>query len=269
VGVAAKPVGSDTNFSRFLTQNSTYMPFRKKCSGGTCTSWVFARMTRVGVEEPFGSTKTVTTPSDITNSLSLTNTIPLPELFFGGGGNSHRGFALNQAGPRDLTTGFPIGGTAIFVNSFEVRTPPMDLPLVGNNLGFVFFHDYGNVFQSGQDMLSGLLRFKQPNRDLCRVQATSQQCDFNYASQAVGIGARYRTPIGPVRFDVSYNLNPPEFPFFVQCAPIPTDSKGQPKRIHGLCGNVPGEVHFPAGTQIFQHGTLTRINLFFSIGQTF
>jgi outer membrane protein assembly factor BamA len=268
VGVAAKQFGSETNFSRFLIQNSTYLPFRKRCSGGTCTSWVFARMTRVGVEEPFAEPSTIPS-SDLTSTVSLNNPIPLPERFFGGGNNSHRGFALNQAGPRDLTTGFPIGGNAIFVNSFELRTPPPELPWVGNNLSFVLFHDYGNVFDSGQDMLKGLLRFRQPNRDLCRSQATGQQCDFNYSAEAVGIGARYRTPIGPVRFDVSYNMNPPEFGFFVQCAPIPTDSKGQPRVVHGVCGNAQGEVHFPVGTQVFEHGTLTRINVFFSIGQTF
>jgi outer membrane protein assembly factor BamA len=268
MGVASKVFGSQSNFARFLTQNSTYLPFRKKCSGGTCTSWVFARMTRVGVQEPFAGTTSLTSPTDVTGA-AIVDAIPLPEKFFGGGGNSHRGFGLNQAGPRDLTTGFPIGGDSIFVNSFELRTPPTELPWVGNNLGFVLFHDYGNVFESGQEMLSGLLRFRQPNRDLCRVQATSQQCSFSYASQALGLGARYKTPIGPVRLDVSYNLNPPEFGFFVQCATIPTDSKGNPRTVHGLCGNVPGEEHFPPGTQIFQHGTLRRVNLFFSIGQTF
>jgi hypothetical protein len=39
--------------------------------------------------------------------------------------------------------------------------------------------------------------------------------------------------------------------------------------VHGVCGNAQGEVHFPVGTQVFEHGTLTRINVFFSIGQTF
>jgi outer membrane translocation and assembly module TamA len=28
---------------------------------------------------------------------------------------------------------------------------------------------------------------------------------------AVGLGVRYRTPIGPVRFDLAYSLNPPHF----------------------------------------------------------
>jgi outer membrane translocation and assembly module TamA len=35
--------------------------------------------------------------------------------------------------------------------------------------------------------------------------------DFNYTSHAAGIGLRYKTPVGPIRFDVGYNLNPPRY----------------------------------------------------------
>ncbi len=35
---------------------------------------------------------------------------------------------------------------------------------------------------------------------------------FNYFSHALGLGLRYRTPVGPVRVDFSYNLNPPIYP---------------------------------------------------------
>jgi len=28
----------------------------------------------------------------------------------------------------------------------------------------------------------------------------------------VGLGLRYRTPVGPIRVDFSYNLNPPIYP---------------------------------------------------------
>ena len=33
-------------------------------------------------------------------------------------------------------------------------------------------------------------------------------------SHAVGIGVHYKTPIGPIRLDFGYNLNPPAFPSF-------------------------------------------------------
>ena len=84
VGVAAAAFGSQTNFSRMVVQNASHYQFHKR-------RWVFARSTRIGVEEPFASTQFV----------------PLPELFFAGGSTSHRGFGINQAGPRDLTTGLP------------------------------------------------------------------------------------------------------------------------------------------------------------------
>ena len=44
------------------------------------------------------------------------------------------------------------------------------------------------------------------------MQATAKQCDYNYISHAIGVGVRYKTPVGPVRFDFGYNLNPPAFP---------------------------------------------------------
>ena len=93
--------------------------------------------------------------------------IPLPEVFFAGGGNSHRGFGLNQAGPRDPDSGFPVGGTALFVNSEELRFPQVSLPYLGEGFGFAIFHDMGNVFTAGHDMLKGLLRWHQPSPSQC------------------------------------------------------------------------------------------------------
>ena len=187
-GAASGIFGSQANFSRFLALNSTYYQFHKK-------RWVFARSTRLGFEEPFGST----------------TVIPLPELFFGGGSNSHRGFGINQAGPRDLQTGFPLGGQAIFLNNLELRTPPLPLPFVGNDVSAVVFHDMGNVFTSAGDILDSFLRQSQPHPSSC-IDLSVLDCNFNYISHAVGAGVRYRTPIGPVSFDLGYNLNPPLFP---------------------------------------------------------
>ncbi len=188
MGVASGYFGSEANFSRFLAQNSTYYQFHKK-------RWVFARSTRIGFEEPFSST----------------NFIPLPERFFAGGSNSLRAFGINQAGPRDLQTGFPLGGQALFLNNLELRTPPLPLPLVGNDVSAVVFHDMGNVFTSAGDIVDSFLRQSQPHPAACTNLAVLD-CNFNYISHAVGSGIRYRTPIGPVSFDLGYNLNPPSFP---------------------------------------------------------
>ena len=110
-----------------------------------------------------------------------------------GGTESHRGFSINQAGPRDPLTGFPIGGNALFFNTLEFR-----VPLAENRLSFVFFHDAGNVFSTIGKMR--LLKVTQ-----------SSPSDFDYTAHALGAGIRYRTPVGPIRFDIAYNLNPTRF----------------------------------------------------------
>jgi outer membrane translocation and assembly module TamA len=148
-----------------------------------------------------------------------------------------RGFGINQAGPRDLSTGLPLGGEAMFINNLELRTPPIPLPFFGNNLSAVVFHDMGNVFTTPSDMVHNLLRFNQQNRMAC-LNPTTTTCNFNYMSQAVGTGIRYRTPIGPVSLDLGYNLNPPAFP---------------------IGGNKPEP----------KSDVLRHLNFFFNIGQTF
>ena len=217
-GLATSALGSESNFAKFLYQNSTYYTFHKK--------WVLARNTQIGLERPYG-----------TNYYpgGSATAIPLPELFFAGGGNSLRGFAINQAGPRDLETGYPIGGQALFVNNFEIRTPPVMLPYAADNLSFVFFHDMGNVFASPNQMLSGLVRFNQPSISACAPPNSTVACNFSYNPQAIGTGIRYKTPVGPVRVDLSYNFSPTRYPV--------------------------------RETDTVQ--TLKHFNYFFSIGQTF
>jgi outer membrane protein insertion porin family len=195
VGLATSALGSESNFGKILYQNSTYYVFRKK--------WVFARNTQIGLEHPYG-----------TNYYpgGSATAIPLPELFFAGGGNSLRGFAINQAGPRDPQTGYPIGGQGLFVNNLEIRTPPVLLPYVADNMSFVIFHDMGNVFATPNQILSGLVRFHQPSISSCTPPNSSIGCSFSYNPQAVGIGIRYRTPVGPVRGDISYNFSPTRYP---------------------------------------------------------
>jgi len=65
--------------------------------------------------------------------------------FFAAARTSLRGFALNQAGPRDACTGFPVGGQATLVLNQEFRFP-MRLPFIGTSLGGAIFYDGGNVY---------------------------------------------------------------------------------------------------------------------------
>jgi outer membrane protein assembly complex protein YaeT len=167
LGLATKALASQSNFLRLLGRNSTYHAAGRE--------WIIARSTTFGFLRNLDD-----------------RDIPLPERIFGGGATSHRGFPENQAGPRDLVTGFPLGGRAVLVNQIEAR-----FPLVGETVGGVLFHDAGNVYQ---DLTHLSLRPDQRG-----VQ------DFNYMVHAVGMGVRYRTPIGPVRLDLAYSINSPRF----------------------------------------------------------
>ncbi len=208
-GVASSYFGSEADFSRSLAKNSTYHTFFRDRSTGQ--GYVFARSTTVGIENRFGNTVLLDPGQTPVSGETL---VPLPERFYSGGGNSNRGFGLNQAGPRDPFTGFPVGGSAVFLNNLELRFPNVRVPWLNDNIGFTIFEDMGNVFARPQEMLQSLGRFHQPQRDLCFQDITHLQCNYNYVSHAVGTGVRYQTPIGPLRFDFGYNLNPPYFPSF-------------------------------------------------------
>jgi outer membrane protein assembly complex protein YaeT len=177
VSQSARSLGSGAGYFRGYLQNSTFHTFGK--------SLVFARSVRFGLEETFPG--------------SIPDNIPLPERFFAGGGTTLRGFGLNDAGPRDPTTGFPVGGLAQLLFNQELRFP-MTLPVVGKRLGGTFFYDAGNVYRSVNDIT---LRW-----------TSKSQRDLEYMSQTVGFGLRYNTPVGPVRVDFGYQLNPAKFLFY-------------------------------------------------------
>ena len=186
-GIAAKATGSQASFVKMLFQNSSYYRLGK--------IMVLARSSQFGAQTALGAGRPVVIQQAVGGQPAqeiFTNEIPIAEHFFSGGGNSHRGFAVNQAGPRDPATGFPLGGNALLLNSVELR-----FPIWGENVGGVLFHDMGNVFAHISDF-SVRQHQKSPE-------------DFNYISHAVGFGLRYRTPVGPVRLDLGYNLNPTRF----------------------------------------------------------
>ncbi len=189
VSDAIQAIGSSASFFRAYMQNSSFHSFGR--------AFVFARSVRFGFERPFGNTVGETPGQCSATPVSTTGSIiPLPERFFAGGGTSLRGFGLNQAGPRDPCTGFPIGGLAVLIFNQEVHFP-MRLPFVGNRLGGTIFYDGGNVYSD-----TGHISFSWKAPSLT---------DLNYFSHTVGFGLRYPTPVGPVRVDFGYQLNPPQY----------------------------------------------------------
>src|SRR4029077_20849946 len=81
---ANKFLWSEAAFGRVLARNSSYHRIGRDL--------VLSRNTTFGLIGNYGE-----------------DDVPLPERFFAGGAVSHRGFPENQAGPRDLLTGFPLG----------------------------------------------------------------------------------------------------------------------------------------------------------------
>jgi len=266
-GVASSYFGSQADFSRLLIQNSTYHAFGKNRPREK--KFVIARSTRIGLENAFGNTSILppghNCPDPTQTNCPDATVIPLAERFLAGGGNSHRGFGLNQAGPRDPVTGFPLGGSALFLNNLELRFPPTSLPYVQDNISFAIFWDAGNVFVDGRSMLDNLLRWRQKDPQICLQSpapgstTSPQQCDFSYVSHALGIGVRYRTPIGPVRFDFGYNLNPPAFP---SCQATPSTVGQAPSTDYCVPNSNKALPYF-----VPQHES--HFNVYFSIGQTF
>jgi outer membrane protein assembly factor BamA len=214
--------GSSASFLRFFFQNSTYYPIKRRFS--------FARSTRFGILIPYRETVSLTFPPPTcpagSSACTLPTVIPLPERYFAGGGTSLRGFALNQAGPRDSGTGFPVGGQALLVMNQEFRFP-MRLPFFGTALGGAIFYDGGNVY-SRLTRIS--LRTKLPaptfglqdpalppgptNLNICLTNCSNE---LNYFAHSVGFGVRYKTPVGPIRVDLGYQLNRPSFVIPIPC----------------------------------------------------
>jgi outer membrane protein assembly complex protein YaeT len=230
IGLASSVFGSQRSFGRVLARNATYHRLTK--------SIVIARQTQFGVIVPFSP------PAGISDQES----IPLSERFFGGGADTLRAFPFDQAGPRDTgaalvpggtssqPTGFPLGGNALFYNNVELR-----FPLIGPNIGGVIFHDMGNVFSSLGNMS---LSFHQPDPQ-----------HFNYTVQAAGFGIRYKTPLGPIRLDLAYSINPPAFVGF----------KGTPQQLLQCNPNVV----LTSGPCVGVPQTVSHFQFFFSIGQAF
>jgi translocation and assembly module TamA len=103
------------------------------------------------------------------------DTLPRDKRLYAGGGGSIRGYGYQKAGPLDAA-GNPLGGKSSIEFGTELRIKVTD------TIGIVPFVEGGNVYDSTLPHLSGLLF-------------------------GAGIGVRYYTAFGPIRFDVAVPLD--------------------------------------------------------------
>jgi len=103
--------------------------------------------------------------------------VPFFKRYFLGGATNLRGWGRYEVSPLS-GSGLPIGGLSFATFSTELR-----FALVGK-VGAVLFLDGGNVWTNPWDF------------------------NFNDLRYDAGPGLRYNTPIGPIRLDVGWQLNP-------------------------------------------------------------
>jgi outer membrane protein insertion porin family len=115
--------------------------------------------------------------SGIAQGFGSTRDLPLVERYFLGGRTTVRGYDQDTLGPKG-SDNTPTGGNAFLMANAELRLD------VWKGFGLVTFLDGGNVWQRMNDF---------------------SLTDIKYA---VGIGLRYSTPVGPLRVDYGYKLNP-------------------------------------------------------------
>lgn len=104
--------------------------------------------------------------------------VPADERFYAGGGGSVRGIPFRAAGPLDVGRD-PLGGRSLLEGSVEFRLRPWP------NWELVAFLDAGGAFTS---------IIPDPREDTLRF--------------GTGLGLRYVTPVGPIRFDVGVPIAP-------------------------------------------------------------
>ncbi|MFQ5647009.1 MAG: outer membrane protein assembly factor, partial [bacterium] len=100
--------------------------------------------------------------------------VPLAERFFMGGAKTVRGYKIGAIGPK--TGRDTLGGNKMILFNEEIRIP------IQHPIYLVLFYDAGNAF------------------------AVSDDIDFSDLRQGTGVGARFMTPMAPIRLDWGYKI---------------------------------------------------------------
>jgi outer membrane protein insertion porin family len=207
---AARGLGGNTSFSRFLSTYHTYYKVNR------ARNTVLAGNLTVGLAQSY-------TPRDRNgNGLidDFDRLLPISERFFSGGSSTLRGFGYEEAGPRQVIVPqgqfrdrqgkliglnpftVPIGGNAMVVMNLEARVP------VTRELQVVPFYDGGNVFRSISDIFHP--KPITPTGDFV-TDVNAQNLRVRW-SHTFGLGFRIKTPLGgAIAIDYGYLMNPSKF----------------------------------------------------------
>jgi outer membrane protein insertion porin family len=208
--VAARALGGNTSLMRFESSYRTYYKVRQ------ARNTIFAGNLTLGLASLFN-------PRDLNGNHRIDDfdlLLPISERFFSGGSTTLRGFAYEEAGPRQVIVPqgqfrnakgdliglnpftVPIGGNAMVVMNLEARVP------VTRDVQVVPFYDGGNVFRS----IGDIFHPKPITRTGNFVDDVNAQNLRVRWSHTVGLGFRIKTPLGgAIAVDYGYLLNPSKF----------------------------------------------------------
>jgi len=134
---------------------------------------------RWSYQKNFKISRNGTLAASVRNGLAAGD-MSITERFFAGGTKTFRGTYWDQLGPMDPVTGNPTGGNALVLFNFETTFPIQLFPI--NDLYYSIFADIGNVFP------------------------TVEAVRLDQMQSAVGFSLKYKTPLGPLRVDLAWDL---------------------------------------------------------------
>lgn len=170
-------VRTDTEFLKLFLQQTQYFTLGRP--------GVIATSLRAGAIQPY---KALPTRAGLPLLPFPSKDIPITERFFAGGDATHRAYGRDELGIRGESLILnpdggaddyvPVGGAGLFLLNVEYR-----FPVFGPFGGTIFF-DSGNVWGEWRGI------------------------DLGELKNGIGIGARYISPIGPIRAGIGWKLAP-------------------------------------------------------------
>lgn len=175
--IAARALGSEVGYAKTLVQLSRYwrLPIERRTVLAARAVLGAAHGFQREIPDDDGASVTPDAGASDNNLEDL----PASERFFAGGSTTHRGFSVDRLGNSDTftETGFPRGGNGELLLNGEVRMT------LFSAIAGVAFLDVGNIYRRAGDISLGDLR------------------------PAAGGGLHYRSPVGPIRAEIGFNLD--------------------------------------------------------------